>query len=411
MLLYLSQKRKEAAAVFPQHPKTQEALDNHMIKVKSQLGAQTLSVEDLVLAEESLVRYVQQQSFQDEITLLNKGHAVKTSSRIYKLDPILDNGILRVGGRLSRMAMPEEFKHPAILPSESHLCRLLMDHIHKMSGHCGRSQLLAKLHKRYWITRGNVTVRKVIRDCLFCRRWHGSALEQKMADLPLNRITPDLPPFSHVGIDYFGPIEVKRGRAHVKRYRVIFTCFNSRAVHLEMAYSLNTDSCICALRRFMCRRGQVKEFISDNGTNFIGAERELREAFADIIQDKIQKAMLRENVKWTFNPPLGSHHGGVWEQIIRILKKILCSILRQQTLDDEGLQTALCEVEVILNDHPIITVSEDSKDPEALTLNHLLQLKGIPDLPPGIFQKDNIYSRRRWKQVQYICDLFLEMMG
>ncbi len=150
---------------------------------------------------------------------------------------------------------------------------------------------------------------------------------------------------------------------------MIFTCFNSRAVHLEMAYSLNTDSCICSLRKFMCRRGQVKELISDNGTNFIGAERELREALADINQDKIQKALLRENVKWIFNPPLGSHYGGVWERIIRILKKILCSVLRQQTLDDEGLQTALCEVEAILNDRPITTVSEDAKDPEALSLN------------------------------------------
>ncbi len=161
MLLYLSQKRKETAAFFIQHPKPQEVLNNHMIKIKSQLGAQTLSVEDLVLAEESLVHHVQQQSFQDEITLLSKGHAVKTSSRMYKLDPILDNGILRVGGRLSRMAMPEEFKHPAILPNESRLCRLLMDHIHKRSGHFGGSQLLAKLHKRYWITRGKSKSQKV----------------------------------------------------------------------------------------------------------------------------------------------------------------------------------------------------------------------------------------------------------
>ncbi len=72
--------------------------------------------------------------------------------------------------------------------------------------------------------------------------------------------------------DYFSPIEVKRGRAYVKIYGAILTFFNSRAVHLEMANSLNTDSCICALRKCMCRMGRVTDLISDNGTNFIGAE-------------------------------------------------------------------------------------------------------------------------------------------
>lgn len=122
------------------------------------------------------------------------GHAMKTSSRIYKLDPILNNGILRVEGRLNRMAMPEEFKQLAIFPNDNHLCRLLMDHIYKMLSHCDRSQSLAKLHKRCWITRGNAPARKITRNCLFCRHWHGSAMEQKMADLPLSCITPDLSP-------------------------------------------------------------------------------------------------------------------------------------------------------------------------------------------------------------------------
>ena len=101
-----------------------------------------------------------------------------------------------------------------------------------------------------------------------------------MSDLPLSRTLPDHPPFTYVGVDYFGPIEAKRGRSVVKRYGVLFTCLVSRAVHLELSHSLDTDSCICALRRFMCRRGQVKEMFSDNGINFVGAERELRESLA-----------------------------------------------------------------------------------------------------------------------------------
>ena len=58
-----------------------------------------------------------------------------------------------------------------------------------------------------------------------------------MADLPLDRVTPDLPPFTHVGVDYFGAIQVKRGHTLVKRWGVIFTCPVSRAVHLEVMHA------------------------------------------------------------------------------------------------------------------------------------------------------------------------------
>lgn len=153
-------------------------------------------------------------------------------------------------------------------------------------------------------------------------------MKQKMANHPLSQITPDLPPFTYTGLDYFCPIEVKRGRGRVKRYGALFTCLVSRAVHLEMAYSMDTDSCISTLRRFICRRGQVKEITSDNGTNFVGAERELREALAHLNLHKIEDSMGKEGIKWTFNPPYGAYHGGAWERLIRMIKKVLYSIIR-----------------------------------------------------------------------------------
>lgn len=179
-----------------------------------------------------------------------------------------------------------------------------------------------------------------------------------------------------------------------------------RAVHLEVAYSLDTDSCINALRRFVCRRGQVSHLRSDNGTNFIGAERELREALAALNHSKIQRAFLQEGIKWSLNPPTASHHGGVWERIIRMVRRILTSVLHQQTLNDEGFHTVLCEVEAILNDRPITKLSGDPNDLEALTPNHLLTMKRKPVLPPGLFEKTDLYIKRRWRQVQYISDLF-----
>lgn len=106
-----------------------------------------------------------------------------------------------------------------------------------------------------------------------------------------------------------GPLRLKQGRSHFKRYGVIFTCMASRAINLEVAHSLDADSCISAISRFMCRRGPVCHFRSDNGTNFTGEEKELKRAIAKINDGSIEKALLHDNIKWSFNPPLASHHG------------------------------------------------------------------------------------------------------
>ena len=217
---------------------------------------------------------------------------------------------------------------------------------------------------------------------------------------------PDEPPFTRVGVDYFGPFEVRSRRSVVKRYGVIFTCMALRAIHIEVAPSLDTDAFINALRRFIARRGQVRELRSDNGTNFRGAEHELKTSIEQWNQAQINDVLLQKGIKWTFNPPAGSHHGGSWERLIRSVRKVLNSTLNVQSLDEEGLHTVLCEVEAIINGRPITKASMDPHDLEALTPNHLLLLKALPSLPPGVFQEADMYARRRWKQVQYMSDLF-----
>lgn len=145
---------------------------------------------------------------------------------------------------------------------------------------------------------------------------------------------------------------------------------------------------------------------SDNGKNFVGAERELREAIEQWNQSRIEDALMQKGIQWVFNPPAGSHFGGVWERQIRSVRKILRSVLKEQTVNDGCLQTVLCEVESILNDRPLTTSTDDLSDLEALTPNHLLLMKKQPILPPGLFNIKDSYPRRRWKQVQYLADLF-----
>jgi len=137
-----------------------------------------------------------------------------------------------------------------------------------------------------------------------------------MADLPEDRLE-SAPPFTYCAVDYYGPFIVKEKRKELKRYGVIFTCMASRAIHLEVANSLDTDSFLNAFRRFTSRRGPVRQLRSDQGTNFVGARWELAEALAEMDHEKTKSRLLEEQCDWiTFNMnvPSASHMGGVWER-------------------------------------------------------------------------------------------------
>ena len=348
-----------------------------------------ITLDEIQRAEGEILKHVQQQSFPEETA--NPKKQAKKSSRLYKLDPIFVDGLLCVGGRLRNSTLSPESKNQIILPRDDHVSRLIIYHYHKACGHSGREHVLSRIRETFWITQGSSAVKSVLAKCVICRRSQASLCQQKMADWPEDRVQPDRPPFTSVGLDFFGPFQVRRGRSLVKRYGVIFTCLAIRAVHIEVAFSLDTDSFLLALRRFIARRGQVKEIYSDNGTNFTSGERELRDAISEWNQERrIHNSLLQKDIKWTFSPPYGSHLGGIWERCIRTIRKILRSLLREQITDDESLPTLMCEVESILNSRPISTVSSDPYDLEPLTPNHLLLLKSEVPLPPGLFQHKDL---------------------
>ena len=326
---------------------------------------------------------------------------------VYKLRPYLDReGMLRVGGRLENSTLAYQSKHQLLLPSKHPVTKLLIMDVHESVGHLGQEYVLTNLRQKYWIVKGRAAVRRVLGNCLTCRKQNAMKGQQVMADLPDDRLIPDEPPFSYVGIDFFGPLYVKQGRSTVKHYGCLFSCLTVRATHIEVTETLETDSFINALRRFVNRRGIPKMIRSDNGTNLSGGEREIREAINDWNQQKIEVFLHQKNIEWKFNPPGASHMGGVWERVIRSVRKILRVLLREQLVSGEALRTLMAEVEGILNGRPLTPNSDSSIDAEPLTPNHLLLLRSNLNLPPGVFAKNDLYCRRRWKQVQYLADVF-----
>lgn len=138
-------------------------------RIKEQT-ARSLTLEELKTAEMEIVRFCQRKRFPEEFSCLQKGENVKRNSHIHKLNPILEDGILRVGGRLSRSAMPEESKHPAILAKDLHISDIILQQVHKYVGHGGRNHMLSSLRQRYWIPGASVAIRKILSKCIVCRR-------------------------------------------------------------------------------------------------------------------------------------------------------------------------------------------------------------------------------------------------
>lgn len=385
-----------------------------LVKIKNRLLSREvnfeISIDDLKESESIIILSVQKQNFAEERERLLKGLAVSKQSPLRKLNPFIDErGLIRVGGRLRNAIIDESKRFPVILPKDHQVSNLIILFLHKNLGHLGRGSTMSTIREHgFWIIRANSAVRRVLRQCVLCRKLEGRTGEQLMADLPADRLSGDHAPFSNVGVDFFGPFHVVRGRATEKRYGVVFTCVESRAIHLEVANSLDTSSFINVLRRFIARRGRPRLMRSDNGTNLVGGNAELKRSIKEWNQSQIIQTMQQHDIEWIFHPPSASHFGGIWEREIRTVRKVLQALLQEQRirLTDDNLNTLMCEVESILNQRPLTLISDDPQDLNTLTPNHLLLLRPENSFPPGIFSASDSYSKRRWRQIQYLADLF-----
>ena len=365
-----------------------------------------VSLEDLRNAECKIWTLVQDEAFAKEKDKLMSDSQIPTSSKLIEFNPILKDGLICIGGRLKNSSLQENAKHPIILPHDSHAVMLLVRRTHEINGHCGQNHLMALLREKYWIIRANGIVKRVIRKCVHCKMLSLKPMTQEMASLPSIRVSSTDPVFTYTGADCFGPFLIKQGRSEVKKYGLIFTCLSVRAVHIEILDTLETDSFINALRRFVARRGSVKQIWCDNGTNFVGAEKELRVNLMKLDQGSISRECCSKEIEWHFNPPTASHFGGAWERLIRSVRRTLKSICAQQVFNSsEVLATLLCEAEAIINSRPLTRVTSDQECLATIFPNMLLTYRG-ESAPINETDSRDIYSRKRWKQVQYLAQVF-----
>ncbi|XP_039547061.1 uncharacterized protein LOC120492841 [Pimephales promelas] len=371
----------------------------------------SLNVEERRRASFTLIQLAQQDAFKEELNVLSQDSGRLPSSHpLYQLDPFMQDGIMRVGGRLRRACAPLELRYPAILPSNGLITYLVLAHYHQKIQHQGRGQTLNELRANgFWIMGGSKVVAHYIRQCVPCRRARRPPEQQRMADLPHDRTDPS-PPFTYCGMDCFGPFYTKQGRKTHKRYGLLFTCLCSRAVHVEMLEDMTTDAFINALRCFLAIRGAVRHIRSDQGTNFMGARNELKKALREVSKERVAAYLAEKQCDFCLNAPSSSHAGGVWERQIRTVKGVMSSVLALSSgrLNDASLRTFFYEAMSIVNNRPLtVDGLSDPTSPEPLTPNHLLTMKSsVPLPPPGAFVKEDLYAKKRWRQVQYLSEQF-----
>ncbi|ENN77843.1 hypothetical protein YQE_05670, partial [Dendroctonus ponderosae] len=149
-----------------------------------------------------------------------------------------------------------------------------------------------------------------------------------------------------VGVDYAGPFLIGRNRGQVleKCYVSVFVCFATKFIHLELITELTSNSFVLALHRFISRRVRPAKIYSDNGTTFVGANRELCK-FLKGNQNQLIESCINEKIEWSFIPLYSPHFGGLWEAGFKSVKHHLKRVLSKIHLMFEELVTILCQIE------------------------------------------------------------------
>ncbi|KAK3105444.1 hypothetical protein FSP39_025380 [Pinctada imbricata] len=366
-------------------------------------------------AEKFIIRQTQRECFEKEISALRTDKPLPKNSSVSRLNPYLDSdGLLCVGGRLSHAEIDVVQKYPLLIPGSHYIAKLLVLHYHRTVYHQGRHFTEGAIRNAgFWITSAKRLVSSIIYKCVQCRRIRGKLLSQKMADLPPERLKSS-PPFTYVGVDCFGPWTVstrrtRGGSAESKRWAVLFTCMCSRAVHIEILEQMTTASFINALRRFYAIRGNVKEFFSDRGTNFVGCCNTLGIPAINVEDPSIKDFLSDKETVWKFNTPFSSNMGGAWERLIGVTRRILDAMLyevRHTKLTHEVLTTFFAEVTAIINNRPLVALDSDAESPFVLTPNILLTQKteDVCEVPMNLDVRD-LYSSQ-WKFVQVLAQRF-----
>lgn len=316
---------------------------------------------------------------------------------------------MRVGGRLDNSDFSFNKKHPILLQSAHHFTKLLFAYKHKNLMHAGPQLLLASIREEYWPIGGRNLAKSCYHKCTRCTRMKGQIVTPLMGNLPKQRLLPGGYAFEHVGIDYAGPVMCAsrqgRGCRLVKTYIAVFVCLTTKAMHLELVGDLTSNCYLLALRRFMSRRGKPIDIFSDNGTTFVGAHKDIS-TFLKSNCSSLSATLANDCVNFHFIPAYSPHFGGIWEAGVKSTKYHLVRVLGNCKLTYEEMNTALTQIEAILNSRPLTPLSSDPADCTPLTPGHFIIGRPLTAIPERDLQHQSTNHLTRFQRIEQIRQHF-----
>ena len=267
---------------------------------------------------------------------------------------------------------------------------------------------ISKVRSKYWIIGIRVLKKSIVRNCRKCKEKLKETQSQVMSPLPIERIKPS-PAFNTVGLDYFGPFEVKgevQKRVRGMAYGVIFTCFVSRAVYVDVASDMSTDGFLQVFRRFTAQKGWPSKLYSDNGKQLIGASNEMKAIVTSLGWEEITKFGRPYNqVEWEFAPPDAKWYNGATESLVKSVKRALSAAIGENIMKVCELQTAMFEAAELVNERPIGLHPASPGDGVYLCPNDLLLGRASNSVPQGPFQ-ERCSNKHRFEFIQTVVNTF-----
>ena len=332
----------------------------------------------------------------------------RVSSNFRTLLPVMQDGIWVVGVRIAHHSpLTPDNKPMVLLPNNHPLTRLIMIEAHRDCGHKGRDTTVARFRSRFWTAHATKMSKSICENCQMCKLLHVRDMDQLMGQMPSVRLVPS-PPFTSVRLDLFGPYPVRgevQKRTTGKAWGVIFTDLCSRAVHIEVVFGYDTQSFLLALSRFASIRGWPTVIYSDPGSQLVGANTELVNAWKDINLDTLKKHGAEFGLRWVFGPADSPWYQGAVESLVKSAKKAIELSVRKQRLSVIEMLTVFTQAADLLNERPLGVLPGFDSPLTVLTPNSLL-LGRSTSRNPGGYSSTHTSLRSRLALVQGIVDQF-----
>ena len=297
-----------------------------------------------------------------------------------------------------------------ILPgAEVEAVQSLIRHYHLQNFHCTSIETHFLIKQRFYLMGGKNSVKRVVSKCIDCQKAAKLPFSQKMGELPEERVTIAAP-FATTGLDVFGHFTVTHtGRGEKKVWVLLATCFTTRAVALYPLIDMTLSSVIQALVKMHSQFPSLKKIVSDNGSNFKGADREIKEAVACWNEQEANERLSEEGLEWSFGPAACGSFGGVWERLVGIVKNSFKACMQGRTLSREAFDSLCASVAGVVNRRPLTRANDSQDDMLVLTPAHFIYPYNcihssnniIPPIP-----EDGDHLRTTWKILRETTDHF-----